>query len=664
MFTKNDDNDVVYASTHEICGQIVKYESVSGIRLVIKKGCGDARTYVCSSHVPCCFKAKFGPKRGKINHIVLKENMSVLAHYSGGVTARVSASDGRKLKQRPRIKVRPSVAKVAAAKEHQPTAGDVMKASANLEGFAATYTQSIPAIVHTKANAFTRSKRSFELILPYVDKFNELNPNSTTRVEKNPGTDCLKRLFVCPGIMDRSLRYVRPILSLDAAHLKSEWKGTLYVASVKTACDEIYPVAVAIMEQNENFDGWRWFLENLKVALPTLVAPHPRGEVTKKYFTFVCDRQKGLLEALERIFPDNLSCFCAIHIARNVQLKHGGKKMAKYIFPLASTFSPAFAGELLAKMSMETRTYVEGIPRNRWRNTAWLEDTTLPPRYGVLSSNMSEAANAMFEKARDGSWLNSIDVILTTMVERIAKLRQTHEGKSGVVEKVLGILQKHWEYTAQYTVIHQVDENQEVFSVFHKQHHREGGVMGVGNSESCQCTNLDLELRRCDCGEWQEHGIPCVHAVAFFKDHERLSYEQVLAKVDWQYTYETEKELLKKNIVPVCIDRIFPDGCTQPPDDALLTRSPGRPAKKRLRSRSRWANEPSKSPITCARCGKRGHNVRTCLIREKMEGGEEEDEQEEDAETQENNKKEKKKRTTSRGGRKHRKVETLKEVDL
>lgn len=501
-----------------------------------------------------------------------------------------------------------------------------------------------------------------------------LNPNSTTKVEKNPGTDCLKRLFVCPSIMDRSLRLVRPIMSLDAAHLKSEWKGTLYVASVKTACDEIYPVAVAIMEQNENFDGWRWFLENLKGALPTLEQPHPRNEVTKNYFTFVCDRQKGLLEALERIFPDNLSCFCTIHIARNVQLKHGGKKMAKYIFPLASTFSPSFAEELLARMSDETRRYVEAIPSNRWRNTAWLVDTTLPPRYGVVSSNMSEAANAMFEKARDGSWLHSINVILTTMVERIAKLRETYEGRYGVVDKVAGILRKRWEYTAQYKLIRGVAlvENKEVFSVFHKQHHREEGMMGTGNSEeSCRASNLDLELLRCDCGEWQEHGIPCVHAVVYFKEHERMSFQDVLAKVDWRYTYKTERELLEKNLVPVCIDRIFPDGISQPPDFALLAKSPGRPTKKRMRSRSKFATEPSKSPITCARCGKRGHNVRTCMKRETLlqdeeeQEEEEEEQQEEEEDNNDKNKKEKKRKRTTRGRTKRRRnVETIKEVDL
>jgi hypothetical protein len=266
-------------------------------------------------------------------------------------------------------------------------------------------------------------------------------------------------------------------------------------------------------------------------------------------------------------------------------------------------------------MSTDTKTYVEAIPRNRWRNTAWLEDKTLPPRYGVLSSNMSEAANSMFEKARDGSWLNSINVILTTMVERIASLRQIHERKSGVVEKVLGILRKRWDYAAQYNVIRLQQENQYTFSVFHKQHQREEGMMGASgsNPDSCRCTLLDLELNRCNCGEWQEYGVPCVHAVAYFKTHEGMSFEQVVAKVDRQYTYEMERELLQENILPVCIDRIFPDGTSLPPDeDALLNlRSTGRPTKKRLRSRSRWSDEPHKSPITCARCGQKGHNKRT-----------------------------------------------------
>ena len=73
-----------------------------------------------------------------------------------------------------------------------------------------------------------------------------------------------------------SMRYVRPVLSLDAAHLNSRWKGTLYIASTKTACDEIYPVAFAIGRGNENVEGWKWFLELLHSSIPTLTMDHPK----------------------------------------------------------------------------------------------------------------------------------------------------------------------------------------------------------------------------------------------------------------------------------------------------------------------------------------------------------------------------------------------------
>jgi hypothetical protein len=49
--------------------------------------------------------------------------------------------------------------------------------------------------------------------------------------------------------MKNTLKYVRPVMSLDAAHLKSKWGGTLYIASVKTGNDKIYPVAFAIKKR-------------------------------------------------------------------------------------------------------------------------------------------------------------------------------------------------------------------------------------------------------------------------------------------------------------------------------------------------------------------------------------------------------------------------------
>ena len=79
---------------------------------------------------------------------------------------------------------------------------------------------------------------------------------------------------------------------------------------------------------------------------------------------------------------------------------------------------------MIERVSPTARNYLEGIPSNQWRRTAWLDDPGLPHRYGILTSNMSESANNMFEKARDVSWLNTIDIILGMMMERIAMKRK------------------------------------------------------------------------------------------------------------------------------------------------------------------------------------------------------------------------------------------------
>jgi hypothetical protein len=43
-----------------------------------------------------------------------------------------------------------------------------------------------------------------------------------------------------------------PIFSLDRTHLHSEWKGTIYIATVKSLLNKIIPTAFALMADNKN----------------------------------------------------------------------------------------------------------------------------------------------------------------------------------------------------------------------------------------------------------------------------------------------------------------------------------------------------------------------------------------------------------------------------
>jgi hypothetical protein len=82
------------------------------------------------------------------------------------------------------------------------------------------------------------------------------------------------------------------------------------------------------------------------------------------------------------------------------------------------------------------------------------------------------------------------------VTERIASLRDTHEGKCGVVEKVVGVQKQQHEWTAQYRVVTKIEKEGELFFVFRT---HQGGI--VSNDEGCVCKNLDLERQRCSYGE-------------------------------------------------------------------------------------------------------------------------------------------------------------------
>ena len=118
---------------------------------------------------------------------------------------------------------------------------------------------------------------------------------------------------------------------------------------------------------------------------------------------------------------------------------------------------------------------------------------------------------------------------------------------------------------------------------------------------------------------------PCIDTMAYFRLHEKLSLNHVLAEyVDKKYYYETEKEMLRVNIVPVCMDMITPDGLTLRPRPTSK-RGSGRPKKKRIRKQPKWACKAEESIVRCSRCGVHGHNVRTCERREDKEDGDKED---------------------------------------
>ena len=95
----------------------------------------------------------------------------------------------------------------------------------------------------------------------------------------------IKHVHVFPRFMNAALKFVRPVISLDAAHLKSSSKGTMYVALVLSGTNEVYPIDFMISAGNA--DGKTWTTIN-KTLLDYWYGLAVVGYCMLEYCTTVC----------------------------------------------------------------------------------------------------------------------------------------------------------------------------------------------------------------------------------------------------------------------------------------------------------------------------------------------------------------------------------------
>lgn len=85
----------------------------------------------------------------------------------------------------------------------------------------------------------------------------------------------------------------RPLVGVDGCFLKGKFRGQLLVAVGPDPNDCIFPIAFAVVE-GERRDSWHWFLSLLADDI---------GITNSYHWTFMSDKQKGLLAVFDDLFP-------------------------------------------------------------------------------------------------------------------------------------------------------------------------------------------------------------------------------------------------------------------------------------------------------------------------------------------------------------------------
>ncbi|XP_062147727.1 uncharacterized protein LOC133856686 [Alnus glutinosa] len=117
-----------------------------------------------------------------------------------------------------------------------------------------------------------------------------------------------QRMYISLAAMKNGFKdWCRPVIGLDACFLKGVYKGQLMAAIGRDANNNMYPISMAVVEA-ETKDSWSWFLEALLADL---------GPSGVRRWTFISDRQKGLVPSLMEVCPNAEHRICVRHLYAN-----------------------------------------------------------------------------------------------------------------------------------------------------------------------------------------------------------------------------------------------------------------------------------------------------------------------------------------------------------
>ncbi|KAL5779074.1 hypothetical protein ACOSQ2_009811 [Xanthoceras sorbifolium] len=380
------------------------------------------------------------------------------------------------------------------------------------------------------------------------------------------------------------LQGCRPIIGLDGCHLKGRFPGVLLAAVGLDANNGVFPIAICIAE-GETKDSWCWFMEQLHM--------HIGLEETRRV-TFITDRQKGVLSAIERHWSTSSNRYCVRHLIANMQMRYKGQLTANYTWEAANASNRLSFMECMAKLKevhADAHDYMMGINLHNW--CVHLFDRHVKSEH--TTNNITEGFNSWIDKYRGLPALLMLECLRRKMMKRMhLRLERASKWESVIPPKIRKKIADRQDEARFVTVLCASVNEFEV---------KDGSRYFI----------VKLDKNSCDCGLWEVSGIPCKHALAVIIG-KRLHVEDY---VDQYLTRDAYVRTYSHVIHPIPSEDQWPEsteGVVMPPQKRRL---PGRPKK----SRKRAADEPQKqkrsSSGKCSKCGEYGHNVRTCKVTEK-----------------------------------------------
>ena len=303
---------------------------------------------------------------------------------------------------------------------------------------------------------------------------------------------------------------------------------------------------------------------------------------------------QGLINAVQKEFPDAEHRFCVRHMIQNFQrVGHRGETLKNDVWAIArSTTGPKWQRNM-DKLKVDSEAacaWIEELNPRTWIKTFFSEF----PKCDMLLNNHSEVFNSYILEAREMPFLSMLETIFYKILQRTeTKQREALKMTGRICPKIRKKLEKFFEWSNECAV---TPAGNYLYS--------------VSSHETEKEFSVDFKKKTCDCKRWQLTGIPCHHAIACCRK-DQINPENLVHSC---YTVDTFNKAYAFNLAPLR-GRAFwekMNGVTIHPP--LFTKVMGRPKKNRKKAPEEKIKNGVKTftkagvTIHCSVCGKANHN--------------------------------------------------------
>ncbi|XP_052204077.1 uncharacterized protein LOC127809356 [Diospyros lotus] len=277
----------------------------------------------------------------------------------------------------------------------------------------------------------------------------------------------------------------RPFIDIDGCFLNGPYGGVLLAVVSVDANNGFFPLAVDVCE-GENSESWGWFLELLMDSV---------GEIESRIVICMTDRQKGILNALAKIWPNSHVKYCGRHVYANMRSKFPSLLLRSLFWSVArATNIVDFKQETEQIKQLDSKAWecLNNIPAKHWSRYAF----NMECKVDHVTNNSTESFNLWIECIRGKPILQMLEDLRRMIMERISSRKHKDE---------------MWESDIPPPVQKRLDDNA-----------TKGRLMRVifGRANDYEVLKetvvvvVNLYAKSCDCGMWQCSGVPCNHVMA------------------------------------------------------------------------------------------------------------------------------------------------------